>query len=900
MSIYHLEKIFNPGSVAVVGASEKQDSIGTAVMRNLVMGGFPGTIYPINPGHRKLWDRKSYKSIEQLPQPADLVVIATPIRTVPAIVKQCRESGCGGAVVISAGGKEVGTAGAEIEAAIIESAGTSDQFRVIGPNCLGIMSVKNGLNASFANQMPKQGKMAFISQSGAICTSILDFSLKEHIGFSYFVSLGSMLDVDFGDVIDYLGADPEVSSIVMYIENLTHVRNFMSAARGVSRVKPIIALKSGRTKAGAMAAASHTGALASEDAVYDVALKRAGIIRVKTFQELFDCAELLAKQPQIQGPGLAIVTNAGGPGVMAADSMTDYGVEPVKLQPDTLQQLDALLPPHWSRSNPVDILGDASPEKFRQVVDILVKAREVNGLLIMFSPQAMSQPTEVAKKLIDTLQGRNLPVFTAWMGGAEVEAGRDLFNRAGISTFDTPERAVRAFMDLYHYSKNIEMLQQIPPALPKRLKFDRERVESLIQKGLRQPTGILNEIDAKDMLSAYGISINRTVAAVDEADAVSRAEEIGFPVVMKIFSPDITHKTDAGGVILNIDSPQKVRSAYKQIMENCRVYNPEATITGVTIQKNIPSPDYELIAGAKKDKDFGPVLLFGMGGIFTEIYKDKALALPPLNRLLARRMMEETKVYGILKGYRGRPPADLTLLEELMIRLSQLVIDFPEIEAIDINPLFIVNQAPVALDARIMVSSSTEKAPFHLVISPYPNRYEQRLNLIDIGDLLIRPIRPEDAPLVVELFNTLSPQSIYFRFFSPLKTLPHHMLARFTQIDYDREIALVAVVQQDNRDRLLGVARVIPEHNRKQAEFAVLVADEHHGKGIGAALMKRCLEVSRPYRFERIKGLVLADNTKMMALGRKLGFVVQRVPGSDTYELVLECDDKADCLPEAS
>ena len=886
MSVYHLEKLFNPRSVAVVGASDKEDSIGTAVMRNLVMGGFTGEVYPVNPGHRKLWDRKVYKSVDRLPQAVDLVVVVTPIRLVPDIVRQCREKGCGGAVVISAGGKEVGPAGKEIEQAILAAA-PADEFRIIGPNCLGIMSVKIGLNASFASQMPKHGKMAFISQSGAICTSILDFSLKEHIGFSYFVSLGSMLDVDFGDVIDYLGGDPEVSSILMYIENLSRARNFMSAARAVSRVKPIIALKSGRTRAGALAAASHTGAMASEDAVYDVALKRAGIIRVRTFQELFDCAELLSKQPQIQGPGLAIVTNSGGPGVMAADSMTDYGVEPVKLSPETLRSLDALLPPHWSRSNPVDILGDATPEKYRQVVEVLIKAKEVNGLLIMFAPQAMSRPTEVARALIEVLRGQPLPTFTAWMGGMEVEEGRDLFNRAGISTFDTPERAVRAFMDLYHYSRNIEMLQEIPPALPNQLTFDRETAAELVRSGLRNPSGIMDEVASKALLAAYGITVNPTVTAGDAAEAVTRAEEIGYPVAMKIYSPDITHKTDVGGVMLNIVSAGQVETAFRTIMDNCRSADPRAALNGVTIQRMLPSPDYELIAGAKKDKDFGPVLLFGLGGVFTEIFQDKALALPPLNRLLARRMMEETKVFHILKGYRNRPAADLTRIEEMMIRLSQLVCDFSEIEAIDVNPLFVVDRQAVAVDARIIVRPSERKPPLHLVISPYPNTYEQRLEINDVGKLLIRPIRPEDAPLVVEMFDALSPQSIYFRFFSPLKTLPHHMLARFTQIDYDREIALVAVVQENGRDRLLGVARVIPEHNQKQAEFAVLVADQWHGKGIGAALLKRCLDIARPLHFEKIKGIVLADNTKMIALGQKLGFEVRRVPGSNTYELVL-------------
>jgi acetyltransferase len=527
-------------------------------------------------------------------------------------------------------------------------------------------------------------------------------------------------------------------------------------------------------------------------------------------------------------------------------------------------------------------------------------AREVNGLLVMFAPQAMSRSTDVAAALIETLRGRQVPTFTAWMGGAEVEAGRDMFNQAGISTFDTPERAVRAFMDLYHYSRNIEMLQEIPPALPYQLTFEKDTAAGLVEEGLRRSTGILTEPESKALLNAYGIPVNRTLPAADETEAVVRAEEIGFPVVLKIYSPEITHKTEAGGVMLNIDTPDKVRSAFRTIMDNGRAYNPGASIHGVTIQKMLPSPDYELIAGVKKDKDFGPVLLFGMGGVYTEIFQDRALALPPLNRLLARRMMEGTKVYNILKGFRNRPAADLTRLEELMIRLSQLVCDFSQIEEIDINPLVIVNREPVALDARVIVSPSEKLPPFHLVISPYPNRYEQRLELEDVGELLIRPIRPEDAPLVVELFDALSPQSIYFRFFSPLKTLPHHMLARFTQIDYDREIAFVAIKTIDGRDRLLGVARVIPEHNRKQAEFAVLVADEWHGKGIGAALMKRCLEVARPLNFEKIKGIVLADNTKMIALGRKLGFGVRRVPGSDTYELVLDCEGKDNCLAQIS
>jgi acetyltransferase len=749
------------------------------------------------------------------------------------------------------------------------------------------MSGRSKLSASFANQMPLSGKMAFISQSGAICTAILDLSIKESIGFSYFVSLGDMLDVDFGDMIDYLGGESDVSSIVMYVESLTNFRKFMSAARAVSRVKPIIVLKAGRTQAGALAAASHTGAMAGEDSVYDAAFQRAGILRVKTFEELFDCAELLAKQPKPAGPGLAIITNAGGPGVMATDALSDYGYEPVFLSAETFQKLDEILPPYWSKRNPIDMLGEAKPELYRKVVEICLNAKEVNGLLIMSAPQALADTAEVATALVDLIREKPIPILTSWVGGTDMQKGRDIFNQAGIPTFDTPERAVRAFMDIYRFSKNIEMLQQIPSRLPRRPEYDRETAKHLIREGLGTQKNLLTEMEAKALLSSYGIPVNRMEKALIKEEVVQKAQNIGFPVVMKINSRDITHKSDANAVFLDLINEKEVSKAFDKIIWNAHAYNPKAKIEGVTIQPMLSGYDHELILGVKKDRDFGPVILFGMGGVYAEVIQDRAIAFPPLNRLLAKRLMEETKVYRLLKGYRNTKPANLQLLEETLIRLAQLVTDFSEIAELDINPLIVGGDSVCAIDARVLLEPSQAPAPLHLVISPYPDQLEERTRTKTGIDIFFRPIRPEDAPLLVELFESLSPQSVYRRFFTPMKRLPHSMLARFTQIDYDRHIALVALSVSQSKEYMLGVARVILERNQKEAEFSVIVSDPWQGKGIGAALLQRCLAIAKERGIEKVMGTVLAQNTQMLALGKKLGFKVNRVPGVGEYELSL-------------
>jgi acetyltransferase len=887
MSVEKMDKIFQPDSIAVVGASEKEGSVGAALMHNLVGRGFAGNIFPINPNHNKICNLPTCPSIGELKTAVDLAIICTPIALTPQIVKECADVGVGGVVIISAGGKEIGKEGQKLETDISNAAeGTG--LRIIGPNCVGIISNRSRLNASFAGQMPLAGQLAFISQSGAICTAILDLSLKENIGFSYFVSLGDMLDVDFGDMIDYLGGEPEVSSIVMYVESLTHFRKFMSAARAVSRVKPIIALKAGRTRAGALAAASHTGAMAGEDSVYDAAFQRAGILRVKTFEELFDCAELLAKQPKPAGPGLAIITNAGGPGVMAADTLSDYGYEPVKLGADTLKKLDEILPPFWSRRNPIDMLGDASPELFREVVKICLAAKEVNGLLIISAPQALTNTAEAAAALVDLIQDQSIPIITSWVGGTDMQKGRDIFNQARIPTFDTPERAVRAFMDIYRYSQNIEILQQIPSRLPRRLEFDRQKAKTLIQAGLETENHLLTEMESKTLLSAYGIPVNRLETAATRAQAIKIAKDIGFPVVLKINSRDITHKSDAAGVFLGLKNSQEVSNAFEQIIRNAKSYRADARLEGVTIQPMIQHRDFELILGAKKDRDFGPVILFGMGGVLTEVLKDRAIGFPPLNRLLARRLMEQTRTYRLLQGYRNIPPADLELLEEILIRLAHLVTDFSEIQELDINPLVVTENGFSAIDARVLLSSSETPAPLHLVISSYPDQYEEHTTTNMGIDIFIRPIRPEDAPLLVELFESLSPRSVYMRFFTPMKRLPHSMLARFTQIDYDRHIALVALSESDSNEKMLGVARVIIGRNPREAEFAVAVGDRWQGKGIGAALLQHGLLIARERGIEKVSGTVLAENTQMLALGRKLGFQIQKVEGAGEYGLCLD------------
>ena len=884
MGQFNLDRIYRPRRIAIVGASNKPGSIGNAVMANLISGQFSGQLLPINLNHNSIHGLPCVKSIRALDPGVDLAVIATPIKSVPGVVRDCVKGKVGGAIIISAGGKEIGDQGRLIEQKIRQEA-YDGGLRIVGPNCLGIIRPGINLNASFAPEMPNKGNLAFVSQSGAICTAVLDLALRERFGFSHFVSIGSMLDVDFGDMIDYLGNDAATKSILLYIESLTNFRKFMSAARSVSRIKPIIALKSGRSAAGAKAAASHTGAMAGEDAVYDAAFKRAGIVRVDTIQELFDCAELTAKQPRPKGSRLAIITNGGGPGVMAADTLAKFGIEPAKLDSDTLTKFDTHLPAFWSRSNPIDILGDASPERYSQVLEVCFQAREIDAVLVILAPQALADPIPVAQALAGATKGRRHPVFACWMGGRSIAEAVAVLNEAGIPTYETPERAVRAFLYMYEYARNLETSQQIPPKLSKHVSVDRNHVKTLLSSV--PDNDFIPESTAKGILAAYGLPVIETKTASTEVEAIEIGRSLGYPLAMKLHSPDITHKTDAGGVHLDLRSENDIKNAYRTIVRSAEEYKPDARIHGVTLQPYYPNPDYEILLGAKRDANFGPVILFGMGGIFTEVLKDRSLGLPPMNRLLARRLMQETKAYSLLKGYRNRQPADLEQLEELIIRLSQLLIDFPEIAELDMNPLLIKNGKAVAVDARILLSPSSEPSPGHLVISPYPAEHEEQTNLEDGTHVFLRPVKPEDAPLFVEFFGLLSQTSIYFRFFRFVKELEPDMLARFTQTDYDREVALVAIDQTTEREQMLGVARVMGDPDGLSGEFAVIVGDPWQGKGIGAILLKKCLQIAQSKGFETISGFVLQENRGMLSLGKKLGFKVKKSVDCGDYELSL-------------
>lgn len=887
MSLHHLEKILNPTSLAVVGASEKEGSIGRALMQNLKAGGFSGPIYPINPKRDTIMGVRAFPSLAAVGQPIDLAVLATPIVQAPEVIRECSAAGVVGAIVIAGGGKETGDAGLEIEARIKEAAYRGG-VRVVGPNCLGVVSAGAKLNASFAHIMPLPGRLAFVSQSGAICTAVLDYSVTKNIGFRYFISVGSMLDVDFGDLIDYLGNDPEVSSILLYMENVTKSRKFMSAARSVSRIKPIIVLKMGRYKAGARAAHSHTGAMAGDDVVYEAAFERAGIIRVETIDDLFGCAELVGKQPFPEGSRLAIITNAGGPGVMAADYLGTYGVEPASLSPATRSALDAILPPFWSRANPIDILGDASPELFGRVVETCMVSGDFDAVLVATCPQAVHHPTDIAQSLVRVLAGRSFPIFTVWMGGREMIPGRRVFDEAGIPTYDSPERAIRAFMYMYQHQRNLKISRQVPPKLSRTLDFDQAGARALVERAIGEGRNLLGEVEAKALLSSYGIPVTPTREAGDIDEAVRVAGEIGFPVALKLLSPDITHKSDAGGVRLKLRNEADVRQAYDEIMASARNYAPRAEIQGVTVQPMVLGNSLELILGCKRNRDFGPVILFGMGGVMAEVLGDRALGLPPLNRLLARRLMEGTKIFRILNGFRNLPPANLPLLEEILIRLSQLTVDLPEVSELDINPLLVTGYKALAVDARVVVGQPPVRSPYHLVISPYPDHYEYEATTKAGLKLRVRPIMPEDAPMMVELWHALSPRSVYHRFLTNLKSLSEEMLARHTQIDYDREMALVALHRVEGRERIVGVARMMEDPDGEEAELGISVGDPWQGLGVAATLLDLLLPIARERDVQRIWGQVFSENQAALALARQFGSEIIELDGGRICEYHLD------------
>lgn len=874
MKKHILEKFFRPHAIAVVGASAKEGSIGRALVANLVRDGFRGKIYPINPHYQEILGLPVYPSLAEVHHPIDLVIIAIPIREVADIIRQCGPLQIPAAIIISAGGREVGAEGQKVEAEIKDAAQAAG-VRYLGPNCLGIICPHTHLNASFAAHSALPGHLALLSQSGAICSAILDWAVNEKIGFSHFVSIGSMADIDFADMIDYLGNDQRAKSIIIYMENLINHRKFMSAARSVSRVKPIIVVKSGRSRAAARAAASHTGAMAGQDEAYNALFRRAGMIRVDTISQLFSCAEALAKTNRPLGGKVAIVTNAGGPGVMAVDAFAKWQTEPATLSPETLARLDAFLPLYWSRNNPIDILGDATPERYLQAVQVCLEAQEVSGVIIILSPQAMTDPTAVAQKLVATLKPQSKPVFAVWMGAREVAAGIDILNNGDIPTFHTPEEAVDTFMQMYSYTRNLKLLQETPPQSPVDLKVNYKQARNFIDACLQRQLYTLSEIETKAILSAYGLPVNRTIPAKTAKAAVEAADKIGYPVVLKIHSHDILHKSEVDGVRTGLKSAAEVQEAFQDLVTRAQELRPEAKILGVTVQEQIAGTQLELILGCRQDPNFGPLILFGMGGIFTEIYRDTAVALPPLNLQLAQRLIHYPRVAKILKGYRNIPPANLEELATLVVRFSHLVTDFSEILELDINPLVVHNGHFIAVDARMVIQPARIPAPRHLIIAPYPNQYESDWLLKDGTPVHLRPIKPEDEALVEGLLRNCSEQTLYFRYFRVLKNFPHSFLIRFTQNDYDREIGLAAIGSPPGPPVMMGVGRLVMTPERDLAEFAVIVADPWHGKGLGEKLIEEVIKIAKDYGVKKIWGEILATNEPMLNLVRKMGFTLK-------------------------
>lgn len=897
MSVFNLNKIFRPEHVAIVGASDDPKSVGAAVFRNM-KDSFPGEVYPVNLKRDEVNGVRAYGTVADLPQKPDLVVVCTPASTVASVVEQCGEAGIRGVIVNSAGFAELGESGKALQQEVRETTRRFEGLRVIGPNCLGVIFPRTGLNASFARHMPRDGRVAFISQSGAVCTAVLDWAEEERIGFSCFVSVGNMLDVDFGDLIDYLAADAKTEALILYIESILDARKFLSAARAFTRTKPIIAYKAGRFPESAQAAASHTGALAGADAVYDAAFERAGIVRIEESKDMFDCAELLSQKRVPRRERLAIVTNAGGPGVMATDSLMARNGRLAQLSDATMEKLNAALPKFWSHGNPVDVLGDAPPERYAEAAHTLLSDEGVDAILAVFTPQAMTDPKATAGALADFARSGAKPVLASWMGGASVREGIELLNAAGIPTYATPEQAVRAFMYLVSFATRREILYETPRDVRVDLREDRkERTAEVTSAHAATEKRFLTEMDSKAILKAYGLSVTDIAKAATASDAVAAARSLGFPVVLKLDSPDVTHKTDVGGVVLNLRDDEDVQRAFDTILADVKERRPDARVDGVTVQPMVTSAKsgYEVILGAKKDPTFGAAILVGMGGVATELYRDRAIGLPPLNERLARRMLESLRSWPLLAGYRGRPGVDVDALVGSLIRLSYLVAEMPQVKELDVNPLLVTPEGAIALDARILLDDTVADVdsaqPFaHLAIHPYPKVYEKSTELGDGTAVFLRPIRPEDEPMWLDFIDSTSRESVFQRF-RQLVRRSHELASRFCFIDYDREMAIVAEMNEGGERKLVGVGRLVADPDHEVAEYAVLVADAWQGRGLGGILTDHCLELARPWGVSEIVAYTSLGNSRSLKLFRRRGFQVESRDGWGEVELRLRLED---------
>ncbi len=881
MTIRNLDCLFKPRSIALIGASKRPQSVGAVLARNLFNAGFDGPVMPVNPKHKAIEGVLTYADVDSLPITPDLAVISTPADSVPGIIDDLGKRGTRAAIVISAGfGESRDPHGKDLQQAMLDAA-KPYLLRIIGPNCLGVMVPSLGLNASFCHLNPHPGKLAFAAQSGAIVTSVADWAYSRSIGFSHLISLGGMADVDFGDMLDYLANDPGTSAIMLYIESVKDARKFLSAGRAAARMKPVVVVKAGRHAEGARAAASHTGALAGIDAVYDAVFRRAGMLRVTSLIEVFDAVEVLAMANPPRGDRLAILTNGGGIGVLATDALIDDGGRLARLDETTIERLDAVLPPTWSHGNPVDIIGDAPGKRYADALGALMQDQNIDAVLVLNCPTAIASGTEAAQAVIDVGSGHRRPaLLTGWVGDEAAEEARQLLSRHGIPSYYTPGQAVRAFMYMVRYQRSQTLLMETPPSIPEEFEPDKACVRGLIDQVLDEQRDWLSEPEAKQVLSAYAIPVVATRTAPDPAGAAAVAAELGGAIALKILSPDITHKSDIGGVALNLNGPAAVRDSAEAMLARIQEKYPEARIEGFTVSTMVRRPGaYELIAGVINDLQFGPVILFGAGGTAVEVMDDKSLGLPPMNMHLAHEVISRTRIFKLLQGFRGQPGANLEAIALTLIKIAQLVTDFPEIIELDINPLLADEYGVMGLDARIRVQKANGDGSARLAIRPYPKDLEETISTRRGEKLFLRPILPEDEPKLQETFARLTPEEIRLRFFIPMKTMSHMMAARFTQIDYDREMSLILTEHGiPGETPIYGVVTINADPDNERAEYAVLVRGDMSGQGLGILLMKRIIGYARKRGIREIHGDVLSENGAMLHLCETLGFRQSRNP----------------------
>lgn len=889
MERYYLDQLFNPKSIAVIGASDRIHSVGRLVFENILNGKYAGQFYPVNLKHTQVQGHLAYSSINKINQSIDLAIITTPALTVPEIITQCGEKGVRAVIIISAGFSETGEKGLELEKEI-EIIAKKYSIRLIGPNCLGVIRPSINLNATFDNNNALPGNIAFVSQSGAIIAAVLDWAFEKKIGFSTIVSLGNASDLDFGEILDFLAMDKETSSILLYIEGIHNARQFISGLRAASRMKPVIVVKGGRHIQGVRAAHSHTGALVGNDDVFDAAFRRAGVVRVLTLEQLFSAVNVFSSSKRTEGNKLAIITNGGGAGVLAADRAAELNICFPKLSEKTLMELNQVLPKTWSHQNPIDIIGDATPKRYHDVINICSNDKNINGLLIILTPVAMTNPLRVAKQVISDAKKNKKPVLVCWMGGYNVQSSKKLFAKHQIPYFETPEEAVEAFSYLAEYQRNQLLLKQVPTCSVSHSKPDMSKVNLIIKKAQSENRTLLTMVESKAILNAFGITTTNTISADSVQEAILAAESVQLPIAMKINSPDITHKQDVNGVRLGINDFKTVGNIFNQLIADAKHYQPTAKILGVTIESMLQNRNNrELMIGVVRDKVFGPAISLGMGGSLVEIICDRAIALPPLNSTIIKELIARTRLAKLLEAFRNKNKINQDMLIDVLLKVSEMICELPYIEEMDINPLIVNDKEAVVADARIMLNhAKTSKNRYtHMAICPYPNYLISAYKLKDGSDITIRPIRPEDARLEQNFIRQLSEQSKYFRFMGHIQALSLNMLIRFTQIDYDREMALVATLQENSKEMIIGITRYITNPDLQSCEFAIVVADAWQRKGLGYQLLVHLIEVARARGLNLMSGHIFSFNTGMLTLVKNLGFSIKS--DKDDPQTIIAC-----------